>query len=171
MLRAAAADLLLLLKWRIYCHRNPRTCRKRRLRGGGAWARRSVGSPLCQVRQRGEGRVKPPQSLNTGVFNVRGCCPNEIKKGEIAKMFLRRRFDVCALRETKLKGKGGVMLGEVMGRVSGLAGGRAREGVSLLLSGWLMRCVIEWKEVSSWLMWVRVKKERELGVYIGIWTG
>ena len=48
----------------------------------------------------------------------------------------------------------------MVGRVSGMAGGRAREGVALLLSGWLMRCVVEWKEVSSRLMWVRVKIER-----------
>ena len=63
------------------------------------------------------------------------CSTNEVKKGEIGKMFLRRRYDVCALSETKLKGKG-----EVVGRVSGVAGGRAREGVALLLSGWLIRC-------------------------------
>ena len=102
-----------------------------------------------KVRERGEGRVKPPQSLNIGVFNVRGCSTNEANKGEIGKMFLRRRFDVCALSETKLKGKGEVMFGEVVGRVSGVAVGRAREGVALLLSGRLMRCVAEWKEVSS----------------------
>ena len=47
--------------------------------------------------------------------------------------FLRRRFDVCALSETKLKGIGEVMFGEVVGRVSGFAAGRAREGVALLL--------------------------------------
>ena len=58
-------------------------------------------------------------------------------------MFLMRRFDVCDLSETKVKGKG-----EMVGRVSGVAGGRAREGVALLLSGRLMRCVVEWKEVS-----------------------
>ena len=40
---------------------------------------------------------------------------DEAKKGEIGKMFLRRRFDVCALSETKLKGKGEVMFGEVGG--------------------------------------------------------
>ena len=57
---------------------------------------------------------------------------------------------------TKLKGKG-----DVVGRVSGVEGGRAREGVALLLSGRLMRCVVEWKEVSFRLMWVRVKIERE----------
>ena len=57
---------------------------------------------------------------------MRGCSTNEAKKGEIGKMFLRRRFNVCALSETKLKGKGEVMFGEVVGR--------AREGVALLLS-------------------------------------
>ena len=91
---------------------------------------------------------------------MRGCSTNEVKKGEIGKMFLRRRFDVCALSETKLKEKDEVIFGKVVGRVSGVAGGRAREGVALVLSGWLMRCVVEWKEVSSRLMWVRVKIER-----------
>ena len=89
----------------------------------------------CQVREMGEGRVKPPQSINTGVFNTRECITNEVKKSEIGKMFLRQRFDVCALSETKLKGKGEVMFDEVMfdevvGRVSGVARGRAREGVA-----------------------------------------
>ena len=49
---------------------------------------------------------------------------------------------MCALSETKLKGKG-----ELLGRVSGVAVGRAREGVALLLSGRLMRWVVEWKGV------------------------
>ena len=90
--------------------------------------------PRCQVRERGNGRVKPSQSLNIGGFNARECSTNEVKKGKISKMFLRRRFDVCALSETKLKGKC-----EVVGRVSDMAGGRVREGVALLLSWWLMR--------------------------------
>ena len=63
------------------------------------------------------------------------------------------------------------MFGEVVGRMSGVTGGRAKEGVALLLSEWLMRCAVEWKEVSSRLMWVTVKIERELGVYIGIRIG
>ena len=84
----------------------------------------------------------------------------------IGKMFSKRRFDVCALSETKLKGKGEVIFGEVVGRVSGVAGGRAREIVALLLCGWLMRCVVEWKEVSSRLVWVRVKIGRESLVFI-----
>ena len=68
--------------------------------------------------------VKLPQSLNNDVFNVRGCSTNEVKKGEISKMFLRRRSDVCALSETKLKGKGEVTFGEMAGRVSDVEGGR-----------------------------------------------
>ena len=58
------------------------------------------------------------------------------------------------------------MFGEVVGRVSGVAGGRAREKVALLLSEWLLRCVVEWKGVSSRLMWDRVKIERESLVFI-----
>ena len=53
---------------------------------------------------------------------------NEVKKGEISKMFFKRRFDVCALNETKLKGKGDVMFGEMVLRVSGVTAGRARKG-------------------------------------------
>ena len=49
---------------------------------------------------------------------------------------------MCTLSETKLKGNGEVMFGEVVGRVSGGEGGRAREGVALLLSCWLMWCVV-----------------------------
>ena len=68
---------------------------------------------------------------------------------------------MCVLSETKWKGKG-----EVVGRVSGMQGGRAREGVAMLQSGWLLRCVVEWKEVSSRLMWVRVNIEQESWVII-----
>ena len=39
-------------------------------------------------------------------------------------------------------------------------------GVSLLLSDWLRRCVVEWKEVSSRLMWVRMKIDSECWMFI-----
>ena len=77
---------------------------------------------------------------------------------------------MCALSETKLKGRGEVMFRKVVGRASGVAGGRTREGMALLLSGWLLRCVVEWKEVSSRLMWVRVKIERECWVFISAYV-
>ena len=104
-------------------------------------------------------RVKPPQSLNIGVFNVHGCSSNTVKNYDIGIMLLRRRLDVCALSGTKLKGKDEVMFGESVGRVSGVEGGRM-EGVALLLSGWLLRCVGSSED-----------RARELGVYISIWTG
>ena len=120
--------------------------------------------------RKGRGEGKAPQSLNISVFNVRGCNTNEVKKGEIGKKFLRRRrLGVCALSETKLKGKDEVMFGEVVGRVSEVAARRAREGVALLLSGWLPWCVVEFKEVSSRLMWVGVDIERESWVIIICW--
>ena len=97
---------------------------------------------------------------------MRECSTIEVKKGEIGKMFLRLKFDVCALSETKLTGRGDVMFGEVVGRVTGVAGRRARKGVALLISEWLLRCLVEWKELSPSLMYVRVKIERESWVSI-----
>ena len=73
---------------------------------------------------------------------------------------------MCALIETKLKGMAEVMFGEVIGWVSGMEGGRARERVELLLSEYLLRCVVEWKAVSSRHTWVRVKIKRESWVFI-----
>ena len=137
---------------------------KRRLRG--SWEPPSLYfiPPRCQVNDREERRVKLPQSLNIDVFNVRGCSTSEVKKGEIRKMFLRRRLGVCAISETMLKGKG-----KVVGWQGVWRGGRRRKG-ALLLSEMLLRCVMESKEVSSKLMWIRVKVARVSGVYIGIWT-
>ena len=99
--------------------------------GGGAWRLGTLTSVFysSEMSSQRKGRVKPPQSLNIGVFNVCGYSTNEVKKGEIGKMFLRRRFDLDALSDTKLKGKAEVMFGEVVGRVSGVEGGRAREGM------------------------------------------
>ena len=51
-------------------------------------------------------------------------------------------------------------------RSGGREGGRAREKVALLLNEGLLRCVVEWKEVSSRLMWINVKIERESWVFI-----
>ena len=59
----------------------------------------------------------------------------------------------------------GCGFGEVVGMVTGLVV-RATKGVALLLSKWLLRCVIEWKEVSSRFMWIRVKIERESCAFV-----
>ena len=88
------------------------------------------------------------------------------------KAHIQYIFNFCLVYNSLyFEGEGEVMFGEVVGRVSGVAAGRAREGVALLLSGRLMRCVLEWKEVSSRLMWVRVKIERESLVFISAYVG
>ena len=90
----------------------------------------------------------------------------ESKRCEIGSMFVRRKMDVLALSETKIKGKEDIAFGEVIGRVSGVERGRAKEGVALLLSERLKNMVVEWKEVSSRLMWVRVRIGRECWAFI-----
>ena len=65
-----------------------------------------------------------------------------------------------------MKGKGEAEFGEVVGRISGVERGRAREGVALLLSERMVNKVIAWKEVSSRLMWVRVRIGREYWVFM-----
>ena len=101
-----------------------------------------------------------------GCLNVRGCSTIESKRCEIGCMFGRRGMDVLALCETKMKGKGEVAFGEMTGRESGIERGRAREGVALLLSEWMVNKVVEWKEVSSRLMWVRVRMGRECWAFV-----
>ena len=79
-----------------------------------------MSSPRCQeVREIGEGRVKPPHPY---IFMFLMC----VDVAQIGKMFLRRRLDVFAPSKTKLKGRGEVMFVEVVGRVSGVAGGREK---------------------------------------------
>ena len=97
---------------------------------------------------------------------MRGCSTNEDKRCEIGSLFEDRKLDVLALSETKMKGKGESVFGAVKGRISGVMNGRAREGVGLLLSERLMTCVVEWKEVSSRLMWVKVKFGCEVWMFI-----
>ena len=144
-------------------------CRKSLLKGTvrGDWE----SPPLCKIPQRQHkrgrvaGRLTSPQTLVVGCLNVRGCSTIESKRCEIGCMFGRRGMDVLALCETKMKGKE-VAFGEVTGRVSGVERGRGREGVALLLSEWMVNKVVEWKEVSSRLMWVRVRMDRECWAFV-----
>ena len=111
------------------------------------------------------GKLTSPRTLVVGCLNVHGCSTIESKRCEIGCMFGRRGMDVLALCKTKMKGKE-VAFGEVTGRVSGVEKGRAREGVALLLSEWMVNKVVEWKEVSSRLMWVRGRMGRECWAFV-----
>ena len=150
--------------------------RKRQLKGTG---RGDWESPLPykipqRQHMRGEVAVRltPPQTLVVGCLNVRSCSTTESKRCEIGCMLGRRGLDVLTLCETKMKGKGKVFFGEVTGKVSGVERGRAREGVALLLSEWMAKKVVEWKVVSSRLMWVRVRMGRECWAFVSAsWPG
>ncbi len=76
---------------------------------------------------------------------------------EIGDLFKRRRMDILALNETKMKGRSQVMFGCVKGRKSGVVQDRAREGTALLASEKVNNWVVEWKEVLSRIMWVKMK--------------
>ena len=69
------------------------------------------------------GRGDSPRTLVIGALNVRGCSTSVSKRCEIGDVFQRRKIDVLALSETKLKGKGEVAFAGVTGRVSGVGGG------------------------------------------------
>ena len=47
-----------------------------------------------------------PLNLKIESLNVRGCWTLEGKREVIGRMFAEQKFDVLALNETKLKGKG-----------------------------------------------------------------
>ena len=146
--------------WEEYRHRNP--CGL--VRGDKKGRSEGIGGPLlCIFLPKKKQKEK---TLILGALNVRGCGTSEVKRSEIGSMFVRRKMDVCALSETKMKGKGEVMFGNVVGRVSGVERGRGREGVALLVSEELNHCVKEWKEISARLMWVRMKMGCETWIFV-----
>ena len=51
-------------------------------------------------------------------------------------------------------------------KVSGVVNGHAREGVALLLSKRVLEGVVEYREVSDRLMWVKVKFGGEFWVFV-----
>ena len=61
---------------------------------------------------------------------------------------IERKFDVLALSQTKLNGKGEVMFGSVVVRVLGVDRGRAREGAALVVSDQVKEYVVGWEVCS-----------------------
>ena len=77
-------------------------------------------------------------------------------------MFKKGKFDLLALMEMKLKGKGGeVSRVEVNGIISGVQEmERAREGVAILLNDVWHSAVIDFGCVSSRILWIKFKFSR-----------
>ena len=77
-------------------------------------------------------------------------------------------MDVLALSETKMKGRGEVAFGNVIGRKSGNLDEKATasQGVALIVKEELIEYVREWKEISSRLMWVRMRFGADSWVFV-----
>ena len=67
------------------------------------------------------------------------------KRECVGRLFEERGLDVLVLSETKLRGKGEWSFGKVVGRVSAVSSGRAKEGVCIIVGEEWKRCVREWK--------------------------
>ena len=76
------------------------------------------------------------------VLNMRGCSTCEIKRSEIGSGMLVRKLVVLVFSETYVKGEGECNFESVVGRVSGVVNGGAREGVDLLLSKRVLEGVV-----------------------------
>ena len=95
-------------------------------------------------------------------------CNDPAKRECVGRLFEERKLDVLVLSETKLKGTGEKNFGNVVGRVSGVnVNERAREGVGIIVGEAWKGCVREWKEVSSRLMYVRMKVGVDIYVIVG----
>ena len=103
----------------------------------------------------GERGVMSPQVLKIGSLNMCRYSMLEGTREVIGRMCVEKK--VLALSEPKLKGKGNCKFGCVSGWMSGVTRGRAKEGVALMVSLALRLCVVEWKDLSSRLMWLMCK--------------
>ena len=116
--------------------------------------------------RKGKGGKFASRPLRLGSLNVRGCSSDMGKAAEIGEIFVERNYDVLALSETKIKGVGEHSFGKILGRVSGVRRGRAKEGVAILISKRMQEYVVGWKEVSSRIMWVKMRIRGELWCFI-----
>lgn len=103
-------------------------------------------------------------------LNVRGV--NAIgKKEEVGLICKERGIDICALSETKLKGKREDWFGSYKGLVSGVSERvRAREGVAIIMKEELWEFVKDSKFISSRLMWVKMKLRNESWVFVSAYA-
>ena len=105
-----------------YRRRDPCVSLKATKSGARGLGISSTVNPFLKDNQ-GEQRLTLLRTLLLGSLNVRGCSSNEAKRREIDELFVRRKFDVLALNETKLKGMGNCDSGVVNGRKSGVEEG------------------------------------------------
>ena len=77
---------------------------------------------------------------------------------------------MLALKETKVKGEGDRIFGSVVERVSGVVNRHARDRVALLLSKAVLEGIVEYREVSTRLLLVKIKFGGEFWVFISAYS-
>ena len=104
-----------------------------------------------------------PTSRSRKCINVRLAALNisglndEVKIAEVAEMFKKGSLDILALSETNLKGVDDVEWEGVYGIKSGVRGGRAKEGVAVLMTDKWRRHLTAYECVNSRLVMVIFK--------------
>ena len=83
----------------------------------------------------------------------------------------RRKLDVFALNETRWKGKGKLICRNVEGLRSGVnESEHVKEGVAILLSEKMWKCVKESGEVSSRIIWVQQELNWKNWVIVSVYA-
>src|SRR6201990_823295 len=104
--------------------------------------------------------------LKVGTLNVRGVNKEE-KREEVGIVMKEKGFDVLALTETKLKGKGEISFGMYKGIYAGVNERvRAREGVAIVMKDMWWSCVKGSGNIGARIAWVRLRVRREYWVFI-----
>ena len=104
--------------------------------------------------------------LKVGTLNVRGVNKEE-KREELGIVMKEKGFDVLALTETKLKGKGEISFGMYKGIYAGVNERvRAREGVAIVMKDMWWSCVKGSGNIGARIAWVRLRVRREYWVFI-----
>ena len=91
---------------------------------------------------------------------------NTTKREEVVEIFIKGKFELLALTETKWKREGEVSWCEVNGIISGVQKiERAREGVAILLKDVWHGAVVKSGYVSSRIHWIKFSFSR-VKVYV-----
>ena len=95
-----------------------------------------------------------------GTWNVRGI-NGTTKREQVVDVFRERKFELLALTETKLKGKGEVSwsgINVIFGCVQEIE--RAKEGMAVLLNDVWHRAVVKYRCVSPRILWIKLNFSR-----------
>ena len=116
----------------------------------------------------GEGRDRRKRPSNfrrncmnrMGTWNVRGINVEE-KRREVMDVFRKGKFDLLAVTETKMKGKGEIKWCDVKCVRAGVEENeRGREGVAILMSDLWYKAMVDFVCVSPRILMVKFKFEK-----------